>query len=687
MHEIYLRRRSRLYVAEGEGKASLAELATVQKEIAHLGYVLSEQVVARIATLESAALSNFLRSLMHDLRHLTGAHRAHLPLYPGFPAQVLRLSEAELFLNALKHYFTLKRLPQSDNKRPPLFEGKPLQQIDLGTREDFESIFTQLAGMNSSLSQQDKDDLSWYVRQYQHTVFRLLPSKFPYKENLAFLGGLLILNLPAKDIPIDWFSTHFTTATDILRLAVAISGGDVSLATSCKFKSFKRHQRRLILALLDRAEPTEDMLRWAERWKRLGECLHPGDMSHRYPKAHAAFQVLRNKTPYRTFNSRVEQALATGNTTSAAAFLEGRPGEYARRLDVLLRRSPVVQKLIGRFSEIAQYVSTPVLLQVLAHFKNRINPGALRVYFPKGEVAKVFAMIDQRTAIPTHVIEQVVQVCESALIQRFSQLPPLGSCYIDPALRNCTVPLSQRSASKSLRTLGRGSRLPISNGEVIRLFLWWMNGRSRTDIDLSAVLYGEKYDYLDTLAYYKLRKYGAHHSGDIVDAPKGAAEFIDLDFDRLRESGVRFVVMVINSYTAQPYCDLPECFAGWMLRKHPNSGEVFEPRTVIDKVDIASDTKICIPLILDLVNREMLWADIALKEQPRWNNVHNNLTGVSLMLRALTSMVKPDLQTLFKLHVKARGVIVEQQKDADVVFSLHEGVTPFCTDDIRSSYL
>ncbi|MDZ7813732.1 MAG: TerD family protein, partial [Ideonella sp.] len=207
------------------------------------------------------------------------------------------------------------------------------------------------------------------------------------------------------------------------------------------------------------------------------------------------------------------------------------------------------------------------------------------------------------------------------------------------------------------------------------------------DIDLSAVLYGEQHEYLDTLAYYNLKGYGAHHSGDIVDAPKGAAEFIDLDIARLRERGVRFVVMVINSFTAQSYCDLPECFAGWMLRQHPNSGEVFEPCTVIDKVDIASDTRICLPLVLDLVDREVLWADIAMKDQPRWNNVHNNLTGVSLMLRALSGMVKPDLQTLFLLHAKARGTIVAKPHDADVVFSLHDGVTPFCTDDIRSSYI
>ena len=104
------------------------------------------------------------------------------------------------------------------------------------------------------------------------------------------------------------------------------------------------------------------------------------------------------------------------------------------------------------------------------------------------------------------------------------------------------------------------------------------------------------------------------------------------------------------------YCDLPECFAGWMAREQPDSGEIFEPKTVVDKVDIASDTRLCLPAVFDLVNREVIWADIALANNPRFpNNVHNNLSGVSLMLRAMNELRKTDLYTLFGLHVRARG--------------------------------
>lgn len=193
--------------------------------------------------------------------------------------------------------------------------------------------------------------------------------------------------------------------------------------------------------------------------------------------------------------------------------------------------------------------------------------------------------------------------------------------------------------------------------------------------------------FKEAVAYYNLKGYGGYHSGDIVDAPNGASEFIDLDIDVLVKKGVRYVVTSLNSFTWQPYCDLPECFAGWMARADTASGEVFEPRTVVDRIDIASDTSICLPFLMDLVERRMIWADLGLTSSPRWNNVDNNLSGVSLMLRALVHTPRPDLHTLFDLHVRARGERVASAEQAQRVFAPEQGLTPFDTDLIRSEYL
>ena len=49
-----------------------------------------------------------------------------------------------------------------------------------------------------------------------------------------------------------------------------------------------------------------------------------------------------------------------------------------------------------------------------------------------------------------------------------------------------------------------------------------------------------------------------------------------------------------------------------MVRQYPGSGEVFEPSTVQDKVDITADTQISIPVILDLKERKLIWTDLSL---------------------------------------------------------------------------
>ena len=95
-------------------------------------------------------------------------------------------------------------------------------------------------------------------------------------------------------------------------------------------------------------------------------------------------------------------------------------------------------------------------------------------------------------------------------------------------------------------------------------------------------------------------------------------------------------------------------------------------------------------MVLDLQRREVVWADIALREHPRFaNSVAGHLSGVSLMLRALNEMVKPDMYTLWSLHARARGTIVDSPQGADTHFGTTRGctATPADGDLIRSDYL
>lgn len=686
MNSIYLRRSRKVVLKPGSGSQPDDTIAAMQKNLEALGFVMSPALMERVRTLEQDALASFYRSLIKDLRELVGAHREFKPMYPGFPEQVRQMPEGQLYLNAILHYLTNKLPLFAKSDRPALTEAVALRVIDLGDREDFERIFTRLAGAKTSLSPSDKADLTWFVSQYQERIASLVPSEIPSKENLAVLGAALIRHAATTA---DILDSHIKTATDVLRLAVALSDGDVSLAASVKFIKFRRAWRRALLAWLERTgNPVEDMLRWKKRWIRLGERLHPGDYSEAFPKTHAAFKTLRNDERVVTFNSQMESLLASQDTAGALHMLESRPGDLARRLDHLLRIATAPDSVLAKFRQVVTRVSTPVLLQMIAHFRHRDAMPDLRIFFPKGEVGKLFAIPCELPVLPPTIVSEVSSICEGALVERFSKKPSLGCCWLDERMANYNVPLAQRSASKALRTITRGSRLPLPAAKVLRFFIWWRNGSSRTDIDLSAALFDADQRHVDHLSYYNLKNFGGCHSGDIVDAPRGASEFIDVELDKLRTSKVRYIVMIISSFTSQPYCDLPECFAGWMSRQESGSGEVYEPRTVQDKLDVASNTRICIPAVFDIEAQEVIWADLALKNKPAYsNNAINNLSSLSLMLRSLTSIAKPDLHTLFALHIRARGSQAASPEVAETVFSPEAGITPMDVDRIRADFL
>ncbi|SFJ04066.1 MULTISPECIES: TerD family protein [unclassified Bacillus (in: firmicutes)] len=696
-NSIYIRRNLKVIVKSEENKLPDVYLATVLKNMESLGFTFSQPLIEAVQTLSVDAFTSFYKELVKSLKEMVGAHVQFSPMYPNFPQQVMDMSCAELYINAIIHYVTLLLPVSKVNERFPLLDRVDLKVIDLGSEEDFNQMISQLIGANSSISSTDKKDVEWALT-HAEDVSLFLPDVIPHKENMSFIIGALLKN---EKISADDAAKYFKTATDVLRLAVALSEGDVSLASSSRFKKFKRAERRFLLDLLEQCgNIAEDMLRYKKRWIRLGEILHPAEYRTRFPKANRAFEILRNNIKFETFNGKVEAALLNRDIIAAKNLLTTRPGEFARRLDHLVRlcsdESTDVFNILEGFVSVIGDVSTPVLLQVMAHFKHRNDNNELRTFFPKGNVAKAIGIENTLPPIPENICLMIVKICEDALKNRFAELPSLGKVFLDEQLKNYLVPFSQRSASKSLRTLVRGSKIDLPEGDTIRFFLWWkegyVNGQHTgcVDIDLSAVIYDEDWQYKEHVSFTNLRskEFKAYHSGDITSAPNGASEFIDFDIPSVLKYDGRYVVMSLNSYTNQPYKDLPECFSGWMVRQYPGSGEIFEPSTVQDKVDITADTQISIPVILDLKERKLIWTDLSLTRDLTYcNTIEANQKGMVLVGKSLTSLVKPNLYDLFRLHLEARGELVQDIEEAESIFSLDKGITPFDIETIISDYI
>ncbi|HXU00155.1 MAG TPA: RING finger family 4 domain-containing protein, partial [Polyangia bacterium] len=369
---------------------------------------------------------------------------------------------------------------------------------------------------------------------------------------------------------------------------------------------------------------TEDMLRHRSYWVWVGEFLHPTEYAARFPNVARAFEVVRRYAPdgqaapaFHGWGSQLERAIAAKDVSAMVSVLRARPGELARRFDRALRvagsEPAAVDAVIAAFTDNVTKFATPVLVTLRSHLTTRAEKASVRVYWPKGRVAKGVSSPDERAPLAQSAIDRVTAALDSELLRRFSQKPAFEVGLVDDALRNIVVPFNERTASAAAVILPRGSRIPVPTGKTVRLFLHWCQpekGGRTTDLDLSVGFYDQAWNHIDVCSYYKLEATGtdgatiAKSAGDLRDGPwpDGATEFVDVDCAAALASGVRYAVMVVNAYAGMPFSQLERAFAGVMLRDDAE-GRHFDPRTVELKFSLAGDNGIFLPLLLDVRER------------------------------------------------------------------------------------
>ena len=674
-----------------QSKTENALVVSMMKNVQSLGFTFSKELFETLMHCGKDELKNFYTELIPELKALVGADVTYRPMYPNFPEQVAEASDVELFINAIVHYFTLGQLmPEYEkNERLPLIDVNKMTVLSIGNSEDLMKILTNLASSKTSISQQDKEDIITIIKATPDYA-KYLPDTIPLKENVALIGKLIIEEAPIKSAaPI---KKYFKTATDVLRLVTAMSDGDISLAAKTKYRSLKRCERRIILDLLANCgNITEDLYRYQYEWIRVAEILHPFEYKYKkYNGVNKAFNTLRNEKKPLMFGGQVQAAILKKDMRTAATLLKERPGEFARQLDKVLRDSDNANYILNCFKDVATSISTPVLLQVRQHFIGRMaeQRTPVRVFFPKGNLARAMSIKNELPAIDATICKNVARICRDALIEQYKEKDFLGNVFVDEDFKHYLVPFSQRSASKAVKTIVRGSKVPVKeDASAVRAFIWWTNmddsknddywNNGRVDIDLSAAIFDENWNYLEHVSYTHLRsaKYKAYHSGDITNGGSvkgnGVAEFLDVDIDSVGKRG-RYIVYQVYNYTSQKFCDLTNCRFGWMEREDVNSGEIFEPTTVAMKMDLTAESTVAIPVIFDCVERKFIWCDLNLAmpcSNRGGNNIESNISGVIATCFAMANMNKANLYDLILLNAKARGNIVTNRNEADIIFS------------------
>ncbi|MGV9246084.1 hypothetical protein [Streptomyces sp. NPDC003710] len=491
--------------------------------------------------------------------------------------------------------------------------------------DEITALYLALAGSPTPLDDAGLDDLRMLA---EHCVRGPQPGAIPVRETRAVVNQARLK--VGADLLLD-------TVTDVLRLACALSGGDVTLQAPTRFRALSRPVRRALIAGLDTvaaAAPAKlaDVAAHREAWKRLGERLHP----HEYPgRPHAAevFAVARGERTARSFDSRVEELLDGGDVTAAAELLRSAPGRLFRALDRLLRTASTHAErdaVVAAAEQVAPLVSGRVVLSVREHLHNRAaEAGKSRVFVNRH--GRAWVTPDTRPTVRAPERTRLVTALDAEIRRR---LPAPGHLVVDPQVLDVALPLSGRATAPGLGVLPRGSLCPV-DGELLRFFVYWKQTSRSTDYDLSALTLDADYATLSWLSYTNLTDVEGEHSGDITDARDGASEFISLRLGAVRGT---FVVPQVNIYSGEGFEETEESFFGFMLRDAEQRGRPFEPRTVRMKSELRGPGRVALPLAFHRGRDgrwRARWLHLYLKGHPSANRVEENRVSVAALVRGI----------------------------------------------------
>ncbi|WP_394835477.1 hypothetical protein LVJ94_00945 [Pendulispora rubella] len=791
LEALLLTRRGLVFAKATEGSVDEAHVDALELEIAQLGYVLSTSLRARLEHQSLEALVRIRDAVHGTLAAALGADRKHEPLFRRFPHDVPSNTRDLWLRKVLSHYLQGNAQPcifcgcvgtcfvlepcrhvvcgncydganysacpvceRHVNRDSPFFQPSAKQaksfpskhvrfkRLDLGEDLDAEAraLFVGLCNRKQALSPDDSNAFSVLIETYRETVLTWLPATIPVKENVAMVFGSLLRGCdPNAILPVA--ARYIGTATDVLRILVALSGADLSLQgqrvtkpipgwphltevlVRHRFKMAKmgRPLRRTFLRMLENFDEdllVEDMLRHATYWVWVGEFLHPHEYADRYPRVARAFGIVRKKgpdgnaaPPFRNYYSHLDEAFRGRDFPTLTKLLRARPGELARRFDHALRIAgddeQAVHRLVQAFADAAPSLSTPVLLTLRNILPTRVEKAKIRIYWPKDQVSKGVSSADRRPVLTPSVVASAVRAIEAELLRRFGTKPAVGDAIVDEALRHIPVPFNERTASRSAVSLPRGSRIDVPRRKIARLALHWcepeVDGQP-TDVDLSVGLYDADWNYVGVCSYYELTFSGsdgtpiAVSAGDLRDAPypNGATEFIDVHRAGALEAGIRYAVMVVNNYAGMPFRDLERGFAA-LLHGDDAEGEPFDAQEVALKFDLQGDNGVYLPLVFDLETSTIHWLDTYAKGQFQFNCVETSKKDIRKICPELItyfeSGVRMSMYELALLHAAARAqrVFVRgestrlfiRRPDESALAFLHrltEGEAPASTD-------
>ncbi len=589
-------------------RLDISLLGTIFSNLAYYGYVLSKEATTHLTKLTDAQAKEWWTSTERILKEVTGDNRNmdKYVVYKNFPQEVLDMEFCEYWVKQLFMYNGLPNeyFTETEVSRDKMFEKIELKVLQLAKATSLQDIFQGLLKNPARWT----DEQFGYVRYFVvHQKFELNVKLIPFKENLvSILAEVMNNNLDVK----------MSSATDVLRLGVALSDGDVTFKTNTKFKSFSRKYRKFLLGQLENCTNlVEDVARDRNRWKKFLRALHPGDYSEFY-KVSAVYNKLY-KGNVATFNSAVEVLLAARDP-QVLKTLQGRPGEFVRRLHKLI--SLFGERASDAFIVVIPKLKTIQLLKIQKYLLT-INDRLFLTVAPKGNWSKLKVLPNGKDEINSRISHSIVSKIEKELAVRMNKAFKHGVVLDD---RADYVKLQNNDSE--LTPYGRGTVFEIpENVNFIRSASSWKNAAYGT-AGYCNLWYDNGWNFFDgdwknvgnvCWSAVKFGNNASVFSGDPTstkDVDGNACQMIDLYIDKLLAEGVRYAVWNILCYNHVAFSK-SQVFAALQWGEEAQKGKLFEPSRCQLSFPLKGDNMTKYIAYIDLKERKLIYIDANLRGQ------------------------------------------------------------------------
>ena len=307
--------------------------------------------------------------------------------------------------------------------------------------------------------------------------------------------------------------------------------------------------------------------------------------------------------------------------------------------------------------------------------------------------------IDETIFLSDELIEDLMEVVKNGIIEKLKEKDSLKKVFVDESYKNIAVTTSEKDSNISLRPMTKGSKIKFnSDAEVLRFFVGWKNFEKdglkiRTDIDLSAVYFDSEFNFLNSLAYYNQIEEGFAFSGDIVDAPDGALEFIDIyDLEKIKEKGINYILMTVRSYNGFNFKEINSVFAGVLelTKEESQDRKNMFSAAISQGFQILSKNYTTSTILVDLQKSEYIWIDMNLPVSKNYrdqNRLQNNEAAyLEDILKYFVNKEYMTMYDLIEMNVKARGTKVFDKEVADVIFDRIDVDNPIPLAQILSNF-